>query len=164
MELVRPDIGLIFWMVLSFGIVLFILGKFAWKPIMASLKERENSIEDALLSAERAKEEMVRLKSDNEKIMIEARRERDLLLKEAKDIKDQIIVEAKKQAVIEADKLIENAKKTIESEKKAAMNEMKELVSELSINIAEKIIIKKLEDTSSYDGIINDAISGLKLN
>lgn len=164
MELVRPDIGLIFWMLLSFSAVLFILGKFAWKPIMAALKERENTIEDALLSAEKAKEEMARLQSDNEKIILEAKKERDALLKEARDIKDQIIAEAKSQATIEAEKLIENAKKSINAEKSAAMNEMKVLVSELSIDIAEKILTKKMDDKASYDDIINNAIDGLKLN
>jgi F-type H+-transporting ATPase subunit b len=164
MELIKPDLGLIVWMVISFSIVLFILKKFAWKPILGAIKDREDSIEEALLSAEKAKEEMEQLVADNDKIMQEARKERDLLIKEAKEIKDQIISEAKTQANDEANKILDNAKKTIDAEKNAALNEIKNQISSLSIDIAEKIISKKIENQVEYNDIINNAIDGLKLN
>src|ERR1035437_5839816 len=151
MELVKPEIGTIFWMSIVFLTLVIILGKFAWGPIMKSLKEREDTITDALKSAERAKEEMSKLQADNQKILAEARTERDLLLKEAREIKDKLIADAKGLASIEAAKLIENAKIAIESEKLSAINQIKAQVAELSVEIAEKILTKGLSDKKSYD-------------
>jgi F-type H+-transporting ATPase subunit b len=164
MELVRPEIGTIFWMTLVFLTLVFILGKFAWKPIMASLKEREDSITDALKAAEKAKEEMSKLQSDNQKILAEAKAERDLLLKEARDIKDKMIVDAKGIASIEAAKMIENAKVAIESEKASAINQIKAQVAALSIEIAEKILTKELSDKKSYDDVMSKSLENMKLN
>src|SRR5688572_11098446 len=109
MKLVTPDIGLLFWMLVSFSIVLFLLKKYAWKPILKSLKERETSIADALHSARRAKEEMATLKAENEKLLAQARVERDLILKEARDAKDSIIQEARSKATVEAARLLKIA-------------------------------------------------------
>ena len=164
MELVKPEIGTIFWMTIVFLTLVFILGKFAWGPIMKSLKEREDSISDALKSAEKAKEEMSRLNADNQKILAEAKSERDLLLKEARDIKDKMIADAKGIASVEAAKMIENAKQAIESEKMTAINQIKAQVAELSIEIAEKILTKELSDKKSYDEVIGKSLENMKLN
>jgi len=164
MELVKPEIGTIFWMTIVFLTLVFILGKFAWGPIMKSLKEREDSISDALKSAEKAKEEMSRLNADNQKILAEAKIERDQLLKEARDIKEKMIADAKGLASVEAAKIIENAKLAIESEKMAAINQIKTQVAELSIEIAEKILSKELADKKSYDDVIGKSLENMKLN
>ena len=164
MELVTAHGNLIFWMLISFLIVLFILRKYAWKPILSALKDRENSIRDALLSADEAKKEMESLKADNEKIIIEARKERDNLIKEAKDIKEEIISKAKKEAGIEASKLTESAKQQIESEKKSAIEDIKKQIAILSVEIAEKIIKQKLADNKEQEQLINDFIKDIKLN
>jgi len=164
MELVRPEVGTIFWMTLVFLTLLFVLGKFAWGPIMKSLKDREDTITNALLSAEKAKEEMSKLQSDNQKILAEAKAERDQLLKEARDIKDKIIADAKGLAVVEAAKMIENAKIAIESEKVSAINQIKAQVASLSIEIAEKILTKELSDKKSYDELMSKSLENMKLN
>ena len=119
MELVKPSIGLIFWMAVSFSIILFLLRKFAWKPILGMIKDREESIENALASAEKAKEEMKALKSDNERILAEARNERDAMLKEAREMKDKMIAEAKNTATKEGERLLAAARENIRNEKNA---------------------------------------------
>ena len=131
---------------------------------MKSLKEREDSISNALLSAEKAKEEMSKLQSDNQKILAEAKAERDLLLKEARDIKDKMIADAKGLANVEAAKMIENAKIAIESEKASAINQIKAQVATLSIEIAEKILTKELTDKKSYDELMSKSLENMKLN
>jgi F-type H+-transporting ATPase subunit b len=163
MELVSPDFGTLFWMLIFFSLVLFILKKFAWKPILNSLKNREKSIEDALLSAEKAKEEMAKLKSDNERILADARKERDLLMKEARVMKDKIIADAQDQAQQEAQKIVEAARLSIENEKKSAINDMKTQIAILSVSIAEKIIKEKL-DTSKQSDLINNLLKDVKLS
>lgn len=164
MGLVTPDFGLIFWMVLSFLIVLFILKKFAWKPILTSLKEREDSIENSLLAAEKARDEMERLNSDNERIMQEAREEREKMMKEAREIKAQMIHDAKKIAETEANKMIENAKVQIENEKAVAINEIKQTVIDLSVDIAQKLLKKNLDSNTKQEEFINNLLEGVKLN
>src|ERR1043165_8101970 len=128
MELVKPAFGLIFWMLLSFGIIFFILKKFAWKPILNMLTEREASIQNALDSAEKAKEEMKALQSNNEKILADARNERDQLLKDAREIREKMISEAKGTAAKEADRLLAIARENIQNEKMAAITELKNQV------------------------------------
>jgi F-type H+-transporting ATPase subunit b len=164
MGLVTPNPGTLFWMVIIFGIVLFILGKFAWKPILKMLKDREESIANALSSADKAREEVAGLKADNEKIMREARREKDEILKEAKDLKDKIIAEAKEKANIEAQKSVEQARVQIESEKIAAISEIRKQVAELSVKIAEKLIKKELSDLAEQEKIVNGQLDDFKLN
>lgn len=164
MGLVLPDFGLLFWMMLSFLIVLFILKKHVWKPILGFLKQREDSIEDALRSADKAREEMVQLQADNEKILAEARQERDEMLREARDIKQQLIDEAKEKAGVEADKMIESAKQVIENEKTAAIQEMKESIASMSIKIAEKILKHQLKDSKQQQELVDKYLKDLKMN
>lgn len=164
MELVTPEFGTVFWMSLSFLMILFILKKFAWKPILSALKEREASIDNALRSADKAREEMEQLETDNEKIIKEAKNERDNLLKDARLVKDMIISEAKEKAITETEKIIEDARVKIESEKDAALDEIKNQIAIFSIEIAEKILKKKLESTKDQKDMINDLLDEIKLN
>jgi F-type H+-transporting ATPase subunit b len=163
MELVSPNVGTIFWMLLFFSIVLLILKKFAWKPILNTLRSREKTIEDALLSAEHAKEEIIKLKADNEKILAEARQERDKLMKEARTMKDKIILDAQELAKEEGKKIIEGARLSIENEKKSAINEIKNQIAVLSIFIAEKILHEKLNDNKQKE-LIDDLLKDIKLS
>ena len=144
MELVSPGIGLIFWMTLSFGIVLFILGKFAWKPILNSLREREDTIDEALNMANKTREEMKELQFSNEQLLKEAKEERDAILRDARKVKDSIIEESKLKANEEAGRIVEAAKESIQHEKMAAMTDLKNQLASLSIEIAEKILREEL--------------------
>lgn len=164
MELITPGIGLVFWMLLTFTLVLLILKKYAWKPILNMIKEREESIDGALKMADKAKEDMAKLQSDNEKILAEARKERDTLLKDAREMKEKIINEAKGQASIEANKLIENAKASINSEKMAALSEIKNQIAFLSVDIAEKIIKKELSSDLRQKEYIENLVKDINLN
>ena len=164
MDLVTPDIGLIFWTTISFAILYFILAKFAWKPILGAVTEREKSIKDALSAAEKAKEEMANLKADNEKILNEAKLQRESLLKEAREIKSKIIADAESEATEKANKLIKSAKTAIENEKSAAMKELKNTVVDLSLDIAEKLLSKELADKSKQVENIQDILDKTKLN
>jgi F-type H+-transporting ATPase subunit b len=163
MGFVTPDYGTIFWMLIIFGIVLFILKKFAWAPILKALKDREKSISDALNSAEIARKEVAGLKASNDQIIAEARREKDVILKEARDIKDKIISEAKIQANAETQKGIENARQQIIAEKIIAINDIKEQVAELSVMIAEKVIRKQLDNPKDQEILVKDLLKDLKL-
>ena len=164
MDLVKPAIGLIFWMTLSFGVVLFILGKYAWKPILKSLKDREGSIQDALDTAKRTKEEMATLKADNEKLLNHARAERDLMLKEARDTKDAIIAEAKTKASQEANKMIKSAREAINTEKMTAIAELKSQVAKMSIEIAEKILRHELANDEKQKALMTNLLKDVNLN
>ena len=164
MDLVTPDIGLIFWTTISFAILYFILSKFAWKPILGAVNEREKSIKDALSAAEKAKEDMVNLKADNEKILNEAKLQRESLLKEAREIKSKIIADAEIQATEKANKLIDAAKTAIENEKSAAMKELQNTVVDLSFNIAEKLLTKELDNKEKQLKNIQDILDKTKLN
>ena len=163
MGFVTPDYGTIFWMVIIFGITLFILKKFAWKPILNALKDRETSIAEALSSADRARTEVAGLKADHEKIIAEARKEKDVILKEAKDIKEKMLAEVKEQAQGEGQKLIEAARQQIEAEKQAAMADMKKQVVELSVLVAEKVIQKELKGKNDQEDMVNSLLKDLKL-
>jgi len=164
MGLVTPDYGLVFWMLLSFLIVLFILKKFAWKPVLQMIKEREKTISDSLNSAQAAKLEMIQLKEQNDKILAEARNERDLLLREAKETKDKIIKSSEHEAKERANKIIEDAQREIENQKNKALSEIKDKVAELSINIAEKILKRELASDSKQNEFLNSLINETKLN
>ena len=164
MDLVTPDIGLIFWTTVSFAILYFILAKFAWKPILGAVNEREKSIKDALSAAEKAKEEMVNLKADNEKILNEAKLQRESLLKEAREIKSKIIADAESEATEKANKLVETAKIAIENEKSAAMKELQNTVVDLSLNISEKLLSKELDNKEKHLKNIQDILDKTKLN
>jgi F-type H+-transporting ATPase subunit b len=156
--------GLFFMQLLIFGVLLLLLSKFAWNPILNSLKAREGSIADALQSAENAKEEMAKLQADNQKLLQEARLERDKLLKEATDIANKIKEEAKSDAAKQADKMISDAKNAIEIEKNAALKEVTTKVAELSLEIAEKLIRKNLSDDKAQKALAEDFMKDLKLN
>ena len=164
MDLVTPQIGLLFWTVLIFLILVFLLAKFAWKPILNMVEERTKNIEDALNSAENAKKEMAGLKAENEQIMKEARAERDKIVREAREMKDKIIEESKETAKAEADKILAQARKLIDDEKRAAMNELKDQVASLSIEIAEKILTKELSDKKKHAELIDDILNQSNLN
>jgi F-type H+-transporting ATPase subunit b len=138
------SIGLFFWQTIIFILLIFLLKKYAWKPILDAVNEREEGIKNALLSAEKAKEEMASLQSDNEETLKKARAERDSLLKEAREIKQQLIDDAKNEAQSEAKKIISQAQETIQNEKKAAISDLKNQVASLSIDIAEKVLKEKL--------------------
>ena len=156
--------GLFFWQSLIFLLLIFLLRKFAWKPILDAVNEREEGIKNALLSAEIAKRDMQNLKSDNEKLLAEARVERDVILKEAREIKDKIVSEAKDEAQVQAGKMIEQAKAAINSEKNAAMAELKNQVSSLSIEIAEKVLRSELADKASQTKLVEKMLGDVKLN
>lgn len=164
MELVKPGIGLIFWMTITFSIVLYLLSKFAWKPILQSIREREDSINNALNAADEARKQMDALKSDNEKLLVEARKERDRMMKEANDMKDSIIGQARKSADEESRRIVANASEAIERAKINAMNELKQQVAELSVDMAEKILRKKMEDRTQQEAFVNDNLKSISLN
>jgi len=164
MELVTPAIGLIFWTSVVFILLVILLKKFAWKPILTAVDKRNESIENALKAAEKAKEDIENLTADNERILNEAKLERDALLKEAREIKDKVIAEAKDKAKIEAEKILVSAKEQITNEKMAAITELKNQVAELSIEIAEKIIKSELQDLNKQKELVTSAISDKDLN
>lgn len=163
MELVTPEPGLIIWTALSFFILLFILGKYAWKPILAAVAERENSIESALLKAEAVKEEMTRLTSENESLLRQARAERDSILSEAKKVKDQMISDAKATAHTEGARMIELARIEINNQKAIAMADVKNQVATLSLEIAEKVLRKQFEDQNKQDELVSQLLKEVKL-
>jgi F-type H+-transporting ATPase subunit b len=164
MDLVIPSIGLIFWTSLVFIILLFLLGKYAWKPILKSVKERETKIETALEASEKAREEMAALKSQNEDLRKEALVERDALLKEAREMKDKIVVEAKNIAKEEGERIIESAREAIKNEKMAAVTELKNQVAVLSIEIAEKIVREKLSTDEKQKSLVDGLVEEINLN
>ena len=164
MELVTPEIGLIFWTTIVFLLLLIVLKKYAWKPILTAVDERNKSIEDALKAADKAKKEMLALNTDNEQILIEAKKERDMLLKEGREIKDNIIVEAKDKAKTEADKILITAKEQINNEKMKAITELKNQVAEMSIDIAEKILKSELSDKNKQKELITESLKSNELN
>ena len=162
--LVLPDIGLVVWSTLAFSIVLFVLGKFAWKPIMKSIREREDSIDESLAMAERVKSEMAQLKNENEVLLAKAREERAQLLKEARETKDKIINEAKEQAKLEANKVITDAQLAITQQKMAAITELKNQVGNLVIEVSEKVLRRELANKSEQEAYINTLANEIKLN
>lgn len=164
MELVKPSIGLIFWMIISFSIILFLLKKFAWKPILGMIKEREDSIENALAAAEKAKEEMKALQASNERILHEAKAERDQLLKDAREIKEKMIAEAKDVASKEGERLLKAARENIQNEKMAAVTELKNQVASLSIDIAEKILKAELSSDEKQKTLVTTLLKDVHLN
>ena len=164
MDLVTPDVGLLFWTFISFAILFFLLKKFAWKPIVGTVNDREKSIKEALASAEAAKLEMQNLTADNERILKEARVERELMMKEAREIKVKMIADAKDEAKESADKMITQAQAAIESEKKAAVAELKSQVASLSIEIAEKVMKSELSDTDKQLKLVEDMLGKATLN
>lgn len=164
MELLTPSVGTIFWGTVVFGLLLFILAKFAWKPMLTAVKDREQSIADSLALAEKTKAEMTKLQADNESLLKEARLERDKIVKEATELSKQIVAEAKDAAKLEADKMIADANKAINNEKNAAMSEIKTHVAALSLEIAEKIIKGELASNDKQKALADQLAEDINLN
>ena len=164
MDLVTPEFGLIFWTSITFLVLLFILKKFAWKPILGAVSEREKGIKDALASAVEARKEMENLQADNERILKEARAEREAMLKDARELKNKMIDDAKKDAKIEANKLITQAQAAIEAEKKAAIADLKSQVAQISISIAEKVVCEELSNTEKQEKLVESMLDNATLN
>ena len=164
MDLVTPGFGLIFWTSVVFIILLVLLKRMAWTPILNNVDARNKSIEEALEAAKNARDEMSNLKADNDRILKEARAERDEMLKEAREIKASIISEAKNAAKDEADKMIASAKVVIENEKAGAISELKNTVGSLSVDIAEKVLRAELKDIDKQNAFIADMLKDIKLN
>lgn len=162
--MIEPGIGLLFWMTLTFLILLFLLAKFAWKPIMAAINEREITIVDSLNQAKLAKQEVENLKAENEIIIREAKIQRDQILKEARDIKDRIVGEAKGLAQAEGDKIIAAARQTIQAERSAAVADIKSQIGALSVNIAESILKQKLDNNDAQDALVANILNSSNLN
>jgi F-type H+-transporting ATPase subunit b len=164
MDLLTPSTGLFFWQLVVFLGLFFLLAKLAWKPILSSLKEREESIQTALDSAERAKAEMAALQAGNEKLLKEAREERDKIIRDARAaatlLQDQIQSEAKKSA----DKMIADARAIINTEKQAALRDVKQQVALFSLQVAERLLKKNLADDKSQKDLIDSYIKDIKLN
>jgi F-type H+-transporting ATPase subunit b len=158
------SIGLFVWQTVLFLALLFLLRKYAWKPILSAVEEREEGIKSALDAADNAKKEMEALNADNERILREAKAERDAILKEAREIKDGIIAEAKAQATVEADKVMSSAREQINNEKIAAITELKNQVADLSIDIAEKILKSELKDNTKQKEMVNNALKEAALS
>jgi len=164
MDLITPGFGLVFWTAITFIILLVILRKFAWKPILGAVQDREEGIKEALASAENARKEMENLTADNERILNEARAERESMLKEARDLKNKMIADAKEEAQNQKNKMIVQAQSAIESEKKAAMAEIKKHVAGLSIGIAEKVLRQELNSKDKQLEIVESMLGEVTLN
>ncbi len=164
MPLINPGLGIIFWMTLTFAIVLFILGKYAWPAILKGLKEREESIQEALDAAKKTQEDMKLLKLDNEKLLKEAKEERNTILREARKAKENIIAEAKEKASSETSKIVESAKERIEIEKQAALIDIKNTIATFSIEIAEKVLKEELKDPKNQKEYVNRLLKETNLN
>jgi len=164
MSLVTPAVGLMFWTCIVFTLLVILLKKFAWKPILSAVDDRNEKINSALEAAERAKIEIENLNNDNERILLEAKSERDQLLKEARDIKDVIIKEAKEKASLESEKILNSAKDQINNEKMKALTELKNSVAALSIDIAEKVLRNELKEKTNQEQFINGILKNSNLN
>ena len=162
--LVLPDIGLVFWSTIAFLILLFVLGKFAWKPIMKAIGEREQGITEAIASAEKVKLEMAQLKNDNEALLATAREERAVILKEAKDIKDKMINDAKNEAKVQAAKIIADAQASIVNQKMAAITDLKNQVGNMVIEVSEKILRRELANKDEQENYIKQLTADVKMN
>lgn len=163
-SLIKPGIGLIVWTTLVFVLLLFLLSKYAWKPILNAIKTREEGITNALSAAEKAKEEMKALQAGNEKILAEARAERDAMLKDARDAREAMVNEAKTKAKTESDRILASAREQITNEKNAAITELKNQVAALSIEIAEKILKSELSSDEKQKTLVNTLMKDVNLN
>lgn len=164
MDLLLPHLGLMVWVLLAFLIVFFLLKKFAWKPIITGLNDRENNIADAIATAEKVKLEMAQLKNDNEILLAQAREERGAMLKEAKEIRDNMINEAKDDAKVQAAKILADAQASIQNQKMAALTDIKNQVGTLVIEISEKVLRRELANKNEQESFIRDLASEVKLN
>lgn len=164
MDLITPDFGLLFWTSLVFVLLLFLLTKFAWKPILNAVNEREKKIKDALESAERMKAEMKELAARNQNLLAEAAKERDAILKAAREASERMIAEAKEKASAESAKLLQQARETIHNEKMRAVTDIKNEVGRLSIQIAEKLLRESLNSEAKQNEIIERLLNEVNMN
>lgn len=164
MDLLSPHFGLIVWTLLAFVIVFLILKKFAWKPILKSLGEREDNIANSIAAAEKIKLEMAQFKNDNEVLLIKAREERGQMLKEAKEIKDKMINDAKDQAKEAAAKIVADAHASINQQKMAAITDLKNQVGKLVIEVSEKVLRRELSNKAEQETFIKELTGKSKLN
>ncbi|HJY21447.1 MAG TPA: F0F1 ATP synthase subunit B, partial [Hanamia sp.] len=159
-----PKLGLIFWTLIAFGITLWILGKYAWKPIMKSLDDREKNISDSIMSAENVRKEMSELKSENEALLAKAREERGIMMREAKETRDKIILEAKEQAREEMNKIVADAQSVIHQQKMAAITDLKNQVGNLVLEVSEKVIRRELGNREEQEKYIQQLTQNVDLN
>lgn len=164
MDLLSPNLGLIFWQLVVFGTLVFLLWKFAWTGILAGLKEREESIDSALRMAEETRAEMAKLKADNEAFAAQARAERDAIIKQAKLAADNVIAEAKDKAALEGNRIMQDARETMRQERASLIDELKKDVASLSLQIAEKILKKELADKKAQESFVSDLLKEAHLN
>lgn len=164
MELIMPGLGVIFWMTLSFAIVVYILRKYAWKPILGAIKDRENSIKRSLKNAEKIENEVAKLNETKERIILETNNEKLSIIEQANKSREEIIKEAKQKALEESKKIIEDAKKTIETERKMATAQIKKEIAILSIDMAEKIMVSELSDKEKHKKLVLDNLEKVNLN
>lgn len=164
MELFTPDIGLIFWMLIPFGIVFFVLARFAWPAILKGVDKRASFIEESLQSAKEANERLAGIKDESERLLAQAKEEQLRLLRGGADMREQMIKEAKQQAVVEADKIMQEARMTIRKEKEDAIREVRAQVAELSIGIAEKVLRRNLDNKESQMELVNKLIDEAQKN
>ena len=164
MDLLLPDLGLILWTLLAFLIVFFILKKFAWKPILTSLNEREKTISDSIATAEKVKGEMAQLKSENEALLVKAREERAVMIKEAKETADKMLADAKERAKSEYDRIVSEASSAIEQQKMAAIIDLKNQVGNLVVEVSEKVLRRELSNRNEQESYIKDLAKEVKFN
>ncbi|MBK8953159.1 MAG: F0F1 ATP synthase subunit B [Chitinophagaceae bacterium] len=163
MSLLTPHLGFFVWTLVAFLILFFLLKKFAWKPILKSLGERETKIADAIASADKIKAEMALMKSENEALIAKAREERAQMLKEARETKDRIISEAKDQAKLEANKIVQEAQIAINAQKMAALTEVKNQVGKLVIEVSEKVLRRELASKDAQETHIKSLVDEVSL-
>lgn len=157
-------LGLFAWNLIAFLVVLFLLRKFAWKPIISSLNERETKIADSIATADRVKAEMAQMQSENEALMAQAREERAAMLKEAKETRDKMVNEAKEQAKLEANKIVAEAQQAINNQKIAALTDVKNQVGALVVEVAEKVLRRELANKADQENYIKELSNAVKLN
>lgn len=164
MDLLTPDLGLLFWQLVIFGALFFILSRFAWKPITSSLKEREANIQSALDLAEKTRQEMANLKADNEKLLVEARSEREAILRGAKDAADKLMAETQKKAQAEGQRILDQARESMQNERQAMVASMKKEMVTLSIEVAEKVLRRELANKGAQEKLVQDLVANSRLN
>ncbi|HEU5051971.1 MAG TPA: F0F1 ATP synthase subunit B [Hanamia sp.] len=164
MELLSPHLGLILWTLIAFLIVLYVLGKYAWKPILKSLDDREKNISDSILSAEKMKKEMAQMQSENEALLEKAREERSQMMKEAKEMRDKIIQDAKEQARKETNKIVADAQSVINQQKMAAITDLKNQVGNLVLEVSEKVLRRELNNKEEQEKYIQQLAQNIELN
>ena len=164
MELLSPHLGLILWTLLAFVIVLLILGKYAWKPILKSLNDREKNISDSILSAENMRKEMEKMHSENEALLAKAREERSQMMREAKEMRDKMIQDAKEQARSETNKIVADAQSVINQQKMAAIVDLKNQVGNLVLEVSEKVLRRELSNKEEQEKYIQQLAQNIELN